>query len=102
MKIETEILVSSKGLKPHYHIGVAEEIRRCLVTRNGSIPMNPEYGSNLYLYRDRGLDDATRIAVINETYDAIEYAVKRINPTRVQILPTEDGRWQLKIEVTPA
>ena len=101
MKIETEILISSKGLSPHYHITVAEEIRRCLLTRKGDIPMNPSYGSDLYRYRDRSLDDATRIAVINETYDAIEYAVKRITPTRVQILPTEYGRWQLKIEVTP-
>jgi len=97
-----DVLVSSKGLTPGYHITVAEEIRRCLVTRKGSIPMNPEYGSNLYRYRDRSLDDTTRIGIINETYDAIEYAVKRVKPTRVLIDMADDGKWQLKVEVTAA
>jgi len=85
-----------------YRISVAEEIRRCLVTRKGSIPMNPEYGSNLYLYRDRSLDDTTRIGIIDESFGAIEYAVKRVKPTRVQIDMAADGKWDLIVEVAAA
>jgi len=84
-----------------YHISIEEEIRRCLITKKGSIPMNPMYGSDLWKYRDRTLDDAVKLGIINESFNAIEYAVKRVKPKKVLIDSREDGNFSLKIEVVP-
>jgi len=86
-------------LNDGYRVSIVEEIRRCLITKKGAIPMNPNYGSDLWKYRDRTLDSATRIGIINESFDAIEWAVKRVKPKRVDIIPLADGKWGLKIEV---
>ena len=91
-----EIVGSSKN--EGYIISIQEEIKRVLSTKKGDIPMNPLYGSNLYKYRDRTLDDKVRVAIINETYEAIEYAVKRVKPIKVEIIG-KDGSWNLKIWV---
>ena len=55
-----------------YIINIAEEIRRVLKTKKGSIPMNPEYGSELYKLRDRTFDDEVRLKIISFTLDAID------------------------------
>jgi len=78
-----------------YKISIAEEIKRVLITKRGSIPMNPLYGSNLWKYRDRTVDDKTKIGIINETFDAIEYAVKRVRVKRVDVIG--NSKWSLKI-----
>ena len=85
-----------------YLISVTEEIRRVLSTRKGAIPMNPDYGSDLWKYRDRTLDAQTRLGVINASFDAIETAVTRVVPTRVEIIPVSDGKWGLKVSIKNA
>ncbi len=82
-----------------YRISIVEEIKRCLLVKRGSIPMNPYYGSDLYKYRDRTLDDRTKLGIINTTFDAIEYAVKRVKPKKVFINGKSNGSFDLKIEV---
>jgi len=91
-----EVIATTKN--DGYKISLQEEIRRALITKKGSIPMNPLYGSKLWKYRDRTLDDKTKIGIINETYDAIEYAVKRAKVKKVQILGNNSS-WSLKIWV---
>ena len=95
MIIDTQIIGHAD--KAGYLIGVSEEIRRVLITRKGSIPMNPGYGSDLWRYRDRSLDDVTRLGIIAETFDTIERNVSRVKPTRVQISQRRDGAFGLKI-----
>jgi phage baseplate assembly protein W len=82
-----------------YIITIAEEIRRVLVTRKGSIPMNPDYGSDLWRYRDRTLDTDTRIGIIAESFEAIERSVKRVQPTKVEVLQSADGKFALKVYI---
>jgi phage baseplate assembly protein W len=92
-----EIVTQDSITDAGYIIPVEEEIRRVLITRRGSIPMNPVYGSDLWRYRDRTLDGPTRLAIISEVYDAIERNIQRVVPTRVEITGDSAGRFGLKI-----
>jgi len=85
-----------------YLISVSEEIRRVLVTKKGSIPMNPEYGSELYKLRDRTLDDEVRLKIISFTFDAIDRWVDRVKCKRVDVIPVNDKEFDLRIEIDPA
>ena len=85
-----------------YIIDVKEEIRRVLKTKKGSIPMLPEYGSELYKLRDRTFDDEVRLKAISYTYDAIEKWVKRVKVKKVEVIPNDENRFNLRIEIDPA
>ena len=90
-------LADSEG----YIIDVAEEIRRVLVTRRGSIPMNPEYGSRLYELRDRTFDDETKLRAIEYTHEAIDMWVERVRCERVRVEPHSTETFVVKVEVAP-
>ena len=84
--------------KDGYRISAIEEVRRVLSTKRGSIPMS-EYGSNLYLYRDRSLDAQTKLEIISESFEAIERWVKQVIPIKVNV--TADGTTgETKLEVS--
>jgi len=85
-----------------YIIGIEEEIRRVLITKKGSIPMNPEYGSELYKSRDRTLDDEVRLKIVAYTFDAIDRWVDRVKCKRVDVIPVNDKEFNLRIEIDPA
>ena len=85
-----------------YIINIAEEIRRVLKTKKGSIPMNPEYGSELYKLRDRTFDDEVRLKIISFTFDAIDRWVDRVKCKRVDVIPVNDKEFNLRIEIDHA
>ena len=85
-----------------YIIDITEEIRRVLKTKKGSIPMNPEYGSELYKLRDRTLSDEIRLKAISYTFDAIDKWVDRVKCKRVDVIPVNDKEFNLRIEIDPA
>jgi len=85
-----------------YIIGIEEEIRRVLITKKGSIPMNPEYGSELYKSRDRTLDDEVRLKIVAYTFDAIDRWVDRVKCKKVDVIPVNDKEFNLRIEIDPA
>jgi len=85
-----------------YIIDVKEEIRRVLKTKKGSIPMLPEYGSDLYLLRDRTFDAEVRLKIISFTFDAIDRWVDRVKCKRVDVIPVNDKKFNLRIEIDPA
>jgi len=85
-----------------YLISISEEIRRVLITKKGSIPMNPEYGSELYKLRDRTLSDEVRLKIISYTFDAIDKWVKRVKCKKVDVIPVNDKEFNLRIEIDPA
>ena len=82
-----------------YIIDVYEEVRRVLITKKGSIPMNPEYGSELYKLRDRTLSDEVRLNIISFTFDAIDRWVERVRCKRVDVIPVNNREYDLRIEV---
>ena len=84
-----------------YIVDVAEEIRRVLITRRGSIPMNPEYGSRLYELRDRTFDDETKLWAIEYTHEAIDRWVDRVRCDRVVVEPDSYERYKIRVEVSP-
>jgi len=85
-----------------YIIDVAEEIRRVLKTKKGSIPMNPEYGSELYKLRDRTMNDEMRLKAISYTFDAIDRWVDRVKCKKVEVIALNDKQFDLRIEIDPA
>ncbi len=85
-----------------YIISIGEEIKRVLKTRKNSIPMNPEYGSELYKLRDRTLSDEVRLKIISYTFDAIDKWVKRVKCKKVDVIPINDKEFNLRIEIDPA
>jgi phage baseplate assembly protein W len=85
-----------------YIIGINEEIRRVLITKKGSIPMNPEYGSELYKLRDRTLSDEVKLKAISYTFDAIDRWIKRIKCKKVDVIALNDNKFKLRIEIDPA
>jgi len=85
-----------------YIIDVAEEIRRVLKTKKGSIPMNPEYGSELYKLRDRTMDNETKLKAISYTFDAIDRWVDRVKCKKVEVIALNDKQFDLRIEIDPA
>lgn len=85
-----------------YIIGINEEIRRVLITKKGSIPMNPEYGSELYKLRDRTLSNEVKLKAISYTFDAIDRWIKRIKCKKVDVIALNDNKFKLRIEVDPA
>ena len=72
------------------------------MTQKGAIPMNPEYGSELYKLRDRTMSDEVRLKTIGYTFDAIDRWVERVRCKRVDIVPINDAEYKLRIEVEPA
>jgi len=85
-----------------YIIDVAEEIRRVLKTKKGSIPMNPEYGSELYKLRDRTINDETRLKVISYTFETIDRWVDRVKCKKVDVIALNDKQFDLRIEIEKA
>jgi len=85
-----------------YIIDVAEEIKRVLMTKKGSIPMNPEYGSELYKLRDRTMNDETRLKVISYTFEAIDRWIDRVKCKKVDVIALNDKQFDLRIEIDPA
>jgi phage baseplate assembly protein W len=84
-----------------YIVDVAEEIRRVLITRRGSVPMNPEYGSRLYELRDRSFDDRTKLLAIEYVHEAIDRWVDRVRCSRVDVRPDSYETFKIAVEVAP-
>jgi len=85
-----------------YIIDVVQEIKRVLITKKGSIPMNPEYGSELYKLRDRTINDETRLKVISYTFETIDRWVDRVKCKKVDVIALNDKQFDLRIEIEKA
>ncbi len=85
-----------------YIIDVVQETKRVLITKKGSIPMNPEYGSELYKLRDRTINDETRLKVISYTFETIDRWVDRVKCKKVDVIALNDKQFDLRIEIEKA
>lgn len=66
-----------------YIVSIYNEIKRVLMTPIGSRVMNPFYGSEYYLLRDRDFDDEWRLMAIKYTFEAIQNNIARVFVKRV-------------------
>lgn len=81
-----------------------EEIEQCieniLQTRKGSVPHNPEFGSDAWLYLDKPVNIAIP-NIIRETIDAINMWEKRVSISNVNVETQQEHitisiSWNLK------
>jgi len=100
--VDIDVIVASTVSADGYIIDIAEEIRRVSITKKGSIPMNPEYGSELYKLRDRTLNDEIRLKAISYTFEAIDRWVNRVRCKKVDVIALSYDEFKLRIEVEPA
>lgn len=77
---------------------VAQKITRVMQTRKGSIPANPNYGSRLYLLRDRR---ASEVAVFFAKYahEDIEVSEPTIKVKRANLIQITNEKLSAKIEL---
>ena len=82
--LDLTITFSGFELKSPLHEGkyltsVADSINRILTTRIGERVMRPNFGSNLYLLRDRPFNSEWRILATRYIYEAITKWEPRVN-----------------------
>lgn len=77
---------------------VAQKITRVMQTRKGSVPTNPNYGSRLYLLRDRR---ASEVAVFFAKYahEDIEVSEPTIKVKRANLIQITNEKLLAKIEL---
>jgi len=97
-----DIEVIGNSLNDGYLINISKEIKRVLKTQKGSIPMNLEYGSELYKLRDRTLNDEVKLKIISFTFEAIDRWVDRVKCKRVEVIAKNDKEFDLRIEIDSA
>jgi len=67
-----------------YYVSIAESINRILTTRIGERVMRPEFGSLLYLLRDRDFDSEWRIKATRYIFEAINRWEPRVKFKRLR------------------
>jgi len=84
-----------------YAISVQESILRILKTKRGERVMRPDFGSDLYLLRDRTYNDEWKLDATRYTYEAITKYEPRVEVESVEFeVRAMTGRVALKIYLT--
>lgn len=73
-----------------------QEIRQCILTPKGSVPLNPEKGCDLDQFRDRPMN-VRSLFVVDEVREALRRWVPRIRVDRIDV---EAGFSQISLRVT--
>lgn len=78
-----------------------EDIAQCiytiLSTVKGTDPLRPTFGSDVYKYIDQPMNTVLP-AMVNEVYHAVEQWEKRIELTRVRVIPAAFDKKGIQIE----
>ena len=83
-----------------YQVSIAESISRILTTRLGERVMRPEFGSNLYLLRDRDFDSRWRVLATRYIFEAIEKFEPRARFKRLRFkIEATSGRHTFYLEL---
>jgi phage baseplate assembly protein W len=93
-KTNLSLSVTSDG----YDVSIADSLKDIFTTRKGSVVMNPEFGSDLYLLIDRRIDDEWLIDFRRYIADAVAFE-PRIELASVEITATNatDGSVAFKL-----
>ncbi len=81
-----------------YYASLQESISRILSTRLGERVMRPEFGSNLYLLRDRKVNDEFRLLATKYTFEAIEKNEPRVAFKKLHFT-YQNGKHHLLLEL---
>ena len=88
--------------KGKYLTSVADSINRILTTRIGERVMRPEFGSNLYLLRDRTFNSEWRILSTRYIYEAITKWEPRVNFKQLHFnIDATTGKTTFYLELEP-
>lgn len=81
-----------------YAVDIKNSINRILKTPLGSRVMRPEFGSNLYLLRDRNFDDTFKVLATKYIYEAINKNEPRVKVHSVDFeIDAVSGKISFKI-----
>ena len=81
---------------------LAQCLRVVIMTPKGSVPHDPEFGSDIFRYLDRPLA-AARGAIVREVLDAVAYGEPRVQIVSVTVAAAQDalsGTIELTLEWT--
>ncbi len=85
-----------------YAVSIADSISRILTTRLGERVMRPEFGSNLYLLRDRDFDGRWRVTATRYIYEAISRWEPRVRFKRLRFnIDATSGQHTFYLELEP-
>jgi len=90
------------ALNKRYYISVVDSIARILGTRKGSRVMRPDFGSDLYLLRDRNFGAAWRVWATRYIFEAIKRDEPRAVFQKVDFnIDAITGKTSFSIAVAP-
>lgn len=85
-----------------FYVTVVDSIARILTTRRGERVMRPEFGSDLYLLRDRTFDAAWRVQATRFIFEAIGRDEPRVEFKQLHFnIEAITGKHSFYIEVDP-
>ncbi len=85
-----------------YYASIAQSIQRILTTRIGERVMRPEFGSNLFLLRDREFNSEWRVLATRYIYEAINRWEPRVRFKRLRFnLNATTGQCSFNLELEP-
>ena len=97
-------MTGSQGLQAgkRYYVGVVDSIARILTTRRGERVMRPEFGSDLYLLRDRNFDATWKVRATRYIFEAINRFEPRAEFKQLHFdIDAISGKHSFFIEVAP-
>ncbi|MBL4774486.1 MAG: GPW/gp25 family protein [Mariprofundus sp.] len=85
-----------------FYVSVVDSIARILSTRLGERVMRPEFGSDLYLLRDRNFDASWRVRATGYIFEAIQRDEPRVAFKQLHFdSDAITGRHSFYIEIDP-
>jgi phage baseplate assembly protein W len=78
---------------------ISQAIMVIVTTQRGSDPLRPDFGSDIYQYVDRPMNEAIP-RMVKSAYDAINIWETRVTLTRVMPIISADGSVEFTIEWT--
>jgi len=88
--------------KGNYYVTLADSISRILTTRLGERVMRPEFGSDLYLLRDRDFNSEWRVLATRYIFEAIQRWEPRVKFGRLNFnINAITGQHYFYLELQP-
>ncbi len=94
----TGVQINGAGDK-RYYVSLAESISRILTTRLGERVMRPDFGSNLYLLKDRTFNSEWRILATRWIFEAIKRNEPRAKFKQLHFNIAPNGKHDFYLEL---